>query len=618
MKRNNRIKIFTRSILLLVTISFLTSGCEKFLDQAPTGEQTKEYIFQDYLRAQRYMDDLYYNLPSLWETRTRIGGYGFVESATDMAEYTANYGTANTTFNVGNWRDGAASNEISLPWTTGFIQLRKCYMTLENLEAFNNEPQIDGVSRKVTMKGEVHFMIAFYYFEMLKRYGGLPLVESVLDLDSDLKIARSSFDDTKDFILENLELAIAVLPEVWNEDEYGRATKITAMAVKSRVLLFAASPLNNPTNDQARWKVAADASRDVIDICEANNYHPLYHDYQNLFMRGAGEERPEIIMPQLRGTGAITFTTSIINYGQASPGVGFQGYGSNSPTQNFVDRFEVIKFDTEGNAIGSEPFNWNNPEHVANMYKNRDPRFYYTVLYNDVYWIKRKIETWRDGSTYGKDINPKDHLYSRTGYYMKKYWPRECQDVVQTGSATLNSFYIRYGEILLNYAECMNELYGPDNDQLGRSKSITSRDAINQIRARLVCPPTSAIGGLSDPYYRVKQERTDNPDFPVLVNGMPKVPSGKSKEQMRNLVHNERIIELSFEEHYLYDILRWKKGPELMGSPIYGVDIVKNGSIFVYNKVKVEDRVFDPSRMYLYPIPTNDVYSMGITQNPGW
>ena len=180
----------------------------------------------------------------------------------------------------------------------------------------------------------------------------------------------------------------------------------------------------------------------------------------------------------------------------------------------------VIKFDADGNAIGTEPFDWNNPEHVNNIYKNRDPRFYWTILYNDLFWITRKIETWRDGSNYGKDRDPKDHLYSRTGYYLRKFWPKECMNYTQPGVATIIAFYFRYAEVLLNYAEAMNEAFGQDTDGLGKGKSITARDAVNQIRKRLVCPATKKIpNDPSKPHFRVREERLNNPDFPVLPNG---------------------------------------------------------------------------------------------------
>lgn len=610
----NRVNIIGMLLSILLFV-----GCDDFLDQAPSGEQTKEYIFQDYSRTQRYMDGLYQNLPSLWNSGSTIGGYGFLESATDMAEYTANYGTANSTFNTGNWKE--ASSEVYGPWINAYEQIRRCIMVLENMDRFNNEPRDEaGVSRKETMKGEVHFMIGFYYFDLLRRYGGVPLIDKTMAIDDDLKIPRSDYETTQKFIVGHLDQAIASLPEKWSSDDFGRATKIAAMALKSRVLLYGASPLNNPENNKGKWEAAARAARETIDLCEETGLHHLYtKEYQNIFMRLYAEDNPEVILPHLAGQGTITFKSSVIRYGQATPGDGFQGYGSNAPTQNFVDRFEVIKFDEAGNAIGTEPFNWDNPEHRNNIYKNRDPRFYWNIIYNDLFWITRKIETWRDGKRYGKDRNPKDHLFTRTGYYLRKFWPKECMNNDQPGAATLVAFYIRYSEVLLNYAEAMNEAYGPDVDGLGMAKSITARDAINQIRKRLVCPATEDIpDNPKADHFRVREERLNNPDFPVLPNGMPEIPEGLSLNQMRERIMNERMIELCFEGHYFFDILRWKKGPELMGSPIYGVDIVKNGNEFNYSKVKVEDRFFDPNRMYLFPISLTTVHAMGIEQNPGW
>ena len=278
----------------------------------------------------------------------------------------------------------------------------------------------------------------------------------------------------------------------------------------------------------------------------------------------------------------------------------------------------MINFDGGGDAIGSEPFDWNNPDHVANIYNNRDPRFYYTVIYNDMYWLKRNVEVWRDGENWGKDYNPKSHFFTITGYHMRKFWPRECQSYETPGGAKLGAFYFRTGEIYLNYAEAMNELYGPETDGLGRAESKTALDIVNRLRDRLICPASEDISGQNDPYYGVLWERNANSNFPVLPTGMPHIPTGLSKIDFRDKCHVERTIELSFEQHYWFDILRWKKGPEHIGNAIMGVDVVKSGESFIYTRKKVEDRVFDPSRMYLYPIPQNEVYIMGIPQNPGW
>jgi hypothetical protein len=173
--------------------------------------------------------------------------------------------------------------------------------------------------------------------------------------------------------------------------------------------------------------------------------------------------------------------------------------------------------------------------------------------------------------------------------------------------------------VLLSYAEAMNEVYGPDVDGLGRTTpALTARDAVNKIRARLVCPSFPTPPASTHTYYSVYIERVDNPDFPVLPLGMPPVPLGFSKNNFRDKVQNERTIELCFEDLYWYDILRWKTGDKHIGGTIYGVDVVKSGATFIYTRKIVEERVFDPTRMYRYPIPQKEVQVMGITQNPGW
>lgn len=617
------------SIFLITLVSLLVFSCEKFLDQAPAGEQTKEYIFTDYLRTQRYIDVIYSGLTPTWLDGGRIGDGrgGYLESATDMAEYTATYGVANVSFNIGNWLATAASSVEVDRWSYCYTRLRRCYMFLENMNSFTNDPvnYYGTVRRKALMKGEVQFMIAYFYNELNKRYGGVPLIKSVMALDNSFKIPRATYDETKEYILHNLDSAMAILPHVWPTNDHGRVTKTAAMALKTRVLLYAASPLNNPTNDIERWREAANAARDLIDTCEITGRHSLYPAYQNLFMRNFPEDVKEIIMPAKRSSYDFTFNSepssngSPIRNNAATPGLPFQGFGSNSPTQNFVDMFEVIKFDGGGNAIGTVKFSWDSASHVANIYKNRDPRFYYTVLYNDAYWISRKIETWYDGATYGKDINPKDHLYTRTGYYLKKYWPKECLNYTTPGGARMAAFHFRYGEVLLSYAEAMNEVFGPDVDGLGRSTpALTARGAVNRIRARLVCPPFTVAPATTDPYYSVYQERLANPNFPVLPTGMPPIVAGLSTDNFRERVQNERTIELCFEDQYWYDILRWKQGDKHIGTRIYGVDVVKTGATFTYTRKIVEDRVFDPNRMYRYPIPQKEVQVMGITQNPGW
>jgi len=624
---------------LIILIALTVSSCEEWLDQAPTGEVTKEYIFEDYLRAQRYIDVLYTNRIQVFTSGNRLSGTdrgGFLESATDMAEYTANYGVANKSFNIGNWYDSEVTPIEIDRWGNSYTNLRRCYMFLENKHLFTNDLvasyiPADGRKRKDSMIGEVHFFIAWYYNELLKRYGGVPLITQTLKFDSDFRIPRATYDETKDFILAHLDTALNGpyrVPDTWSSGDLGRINRAVVMAFKSRLLLYAASPLNNPTNDPARWLAAANAARDLIDYVEVAGSpgfgkHSLEQHWQYIFARGLYPENvKEIIDPRKSSSYTYSFTSIVVRNNCATPGEPFRGFGSNGPTQNFVDRFEVLVKDGGGVVIGTEKFDWNNPNHTGdNLYKNRDPRFYYTVLYNDQQWIHRKLEMWRDGTTYGKDINPTNHLFTRTGYYLKKFWPRELLQAETTpGSVSMTGFYSRYAEIILNYAEAMNEVYGPDVDLLGRATTLTSRQAVNRIRARLVCPSFATAPATSHVHYQVWLERLDNPGFPVLPTGVPPIPltEDATTELFRERVKNERVIELSFEDHYWYDILRWKEGETRIGGPIFGIDITNAAGTFIYKRFKIEDRVFDPARMYHYPIPQREINVMQINQNPGW
>ena len=245
----NTFRIFLIAAVALTGVT-LFSSCEKFLNQAPNGEQTKEYIFEDYLRSQRYLDQLYYNMPNTWVKDGKFSTssstrYGFMESATDMAEYSATYGVANMSFNVGSWLSSYATEEVENVWYNCYKQIRRAWMFLDNYDNFLNEP----AGRKVTMQGECHFFLAYYYSELLKRYGGVPIVKQVLSLEDDYRIPRSTYDQVAQFILDELDLAESYLPDEWPTEDFGRATKAWCKALRARVLLYWASPLNNPNGD---------------------------------------------------------------------------------------------------------------------------------------------------------------------------------------------------------------------------------------------------------------------------------------------------------------------------------------------------------------------------------
>ena len=244
----------------------------------------------------------------------------------------------------------------------------------------------------------------------------------------------------------------------------------------------------------------------------------------------------------------------------------------NTPTQNLVDAFEM----KDGSA-----FDWNDPTKVANMYydengkETRDPRLYKTVICNDMTYMNTTINTY-EGSRFGAPIEGA----TMTGYYLRKGL-NETVSLDPTNTIKKPHHYptFRYAEILLDYAEAMNEWKGP-NDKV--NLSLTANEALNQVR---------------------------------IAANMPTV-SINDKGEFRTKVRNERRVELAFEDHRFWDIRRWKIGDVV--KEIYGVKIQKQGDTYKYTKQVVQTRIWN-DKMYLYPIPQKEVYlNDNLTQNPGW
>ena len=409
------------------------------------------------------------------------------------------------------------------------------------------------------IRGEQLFLRAFFYFELMKRFGGVVLLDkaqTVEESGDDLK--RSTYQETLDFIIRDLDQAIALLPAEWPAASYGRATSGAAMALKARSLLHGASPLNNPTSDITKWKKAADAAKAVINL----NRYSLEPDYANVLTQPSSNEYILIPIKGPTATTGLGFITDFI----CPPSFGGQR-SLISVTQNHVDLYEM----NNGKPI-SDPTSGYDPQQP---YNDRDPRFYVNIIYNGQTWQGRKVET----NAGGKDMVLTSPFYTRTGYYVKRLWP----EVLKPGSgntAQLNFIYFRYAEVLLNYAEALNEADGAVPEVY---------NAVNLVRARA---------------------------------GMPNLPAGLEKEQMRERIRNERAVEFAFEEMRWWDILRWRQGVNLVAQPMKGMNITKSGSTFTYNVVELApnfQKVFE-DYMHLYPIPRAEILKSpeALEQNPGW
>ena len=561
-------------IIYVIAASIGFSSCtglfgEGQLDMAPVEDINEDKIFSDYAMFRQYADQAYSYMPGhlgrLWNSLV-----------SSMGDESRNKGGCTAIFNNGAW-DGTrmdtsnkmvdANNEISDMWQNMYIGIRKANKIIENIDRIPNFPSDEIKDRCL---GEAYFLRAFFYFELIKRWGGVPIIDHTLVLNQDnLDLPRDTYEKCVEFIENDCKTAAGLLPLKYADADNGRASKGAALALRSRTLLYAARQLHNPTNDIAKWEKAAKAAKDVIDL----KLYTLYPDYVNMFFQPVCSEiimnRPRIKMNFEQGhTNGSTFWTRFIAT------QGYNGWAGEWVTQNLVDMFE----DSKGYPItNSQIYNDEDP------YANRDPRLDMCILRNDRFWYDRKLEFWvtADGKESGRDKGT-THI-NVLGYAIAKFWPETHQRYKGT-STYMNYIFFRYAEILLNFAEAQNEVGGPESSLEG----LSVREVLTELRARVGQVP-------------IPEDISD------------------SRESMRERIYNERAVELCFEEHRWYDVLSWHKGVEYFNKYIYGIRAVKNADgSFTYSREKYESATFK-EHMHLYPIPNNEVYKSAVLeQNPGW
>jgi hypothetical protein len=539
------------------------SACDAYLDRAPELPLDDETVFTIFSNAERYHNDLYANLQARFNA---VGDYQPVpmSSASDESDSPlGSHGSQN--FNVGNYN----GNDANLGNYYEGIRKANIFLSKVEIIPFPSE------AKKNQMLGETCFLRAFYFNEIIKRFGGMPImdVNNIIMPGDNMNLPRNSYKDCVSFILEDLKQAIQLLPITLSETEYGRATRGAAMALKARVLLFAASPLWQKEMGEDLWQQAAEAAKAVIDLKDENGekVYELYStgngadDYEQLFFKRRENGNKEIIF--YKHASAVGFDSNEIKVWSPTGG-NFGGNGAVCPTQNFVDLFEMAngKLITEANSGYSE----------QNPFANRDPRFYKTVLYNGCQWQGETLDLTYNPNKDLSGVHRKTKEYTRTGYFVRKYLPEEVK-YQTTNTAYHNWIYFRLAEMYLNYAEALNEtLSAPSNEVYA---------AVNAVRRR---------------------------------SGVVDLPAGLDKNQMRERIWNERAIELSFEEHRWWDARRWKKATDWFGGPMYEMEIIKENGKLIYTKKLFYTRIYR-SYMDLYPIPTDEMRKNSLYyQNSGW
>ncbi|WP_316804202.1 RagB/SusD family nutrient uptake outer membrane protein [Pedobacter nototheniae] len=575
--------------LIFVFFSFLmlTTGCKKMIEDGPLENANKDLVFDktDSLGkyAEEFLNNIYAALPKGYN---RIGNNLLDAGSDDVLP--------SSTADVVQFYSNGAFNQVNLPdntWDANYAGIRKVNEFLANID----QVPLKTPGFKQRWKAEARGLRAMFYFELIKRWGGVPIIgDQVYDLSSNLNLARNSYQECVDYI--NAEIK-AILPFLISPNTtssyttiyFGRFTTGAALALKSRLMLYAASPLNNPSNDLSKWVAAAAAAKSVMDSVTASkyvyglstatttahytttnmaalapsatltNYVAGVNKFLNIF---SNRYSAEIILPYLQSTNTgVEYNNEPIGYTRG-------GLGKTNPTQELVNEFETF----EGKMIGDNTSGYS----LTNPYYNRDPRLASSVSFNGLYWLTRNVQIYDGGLDRPKGFGNATSGETRTGYYMRKFMTGTTSESSYT--AQNHNFPIfRYAEILLNYAEAQNEAVGPDNNVYA---------VINAIRSRV---------------------------------NMPALPAGLSQMDMRSRIRHERRVEMAFEEQRFWDIRRWKIAENVLNGTLHGIQATLNGSTTTYKIVDAAPAKFEAAKMYLFPIPFKESAANNkMVQNPNW
>lgn len=553
-------KKMKKHILIAAALMLSMSSCEDFLDTSLDTNQTNETLATSrgtiWAFANAFYAPIHYGYSA-------IDGNIFA-SASDEAQQTSassnviyfNKGMVNANVNplsyhYTNCYEGIRAANYFLDYVAdgkgkALLELNRNLIT----DAVNYERDLQSLDWYIA---EAHIARAYYYAELIKMYGGMPIIEQTMQQNGGEMVGRASYDECVEYIVNEIDTWKDKLAKDWSNfaDREGRFTLGAALAIKSRVLLYAASPLHNPTDDNAKWVRAAQAANEFLTCGDIN--YSLDSSYENYFKGETSLTSPETIYLVRR---AASNGLEQANYPIATPG----GKSGVCPTENLVSQYEYV----------GEP-------DASNPYANRDPRLAASVVTNGSQWNGRII-----AEAPGETDDMAHANASPTGYYLKKFLTDEL-NLIQGQTAQHNWVAFRYAEILLNYAEAMNEAFGPKSVPDGYVMS--AQEALQMVRDR---------ASVSLPAVNVS-----------------------SIETFRNAVKHERQIELAFEDHRYWDLLRWKDAMNVLNQPVKGVKVSKSGDRYTYSVVDVASRVFYERNYYL-PLLRSEIENSNGTlqQNP--
>ncbi|HZK62223.1 MAG TPA: RagB/SusD family nutrient uptake outer membrane protein, partial [Anaerovoracaceae bacterium] len=368
---------FIFKIALIFSLSFVFSCSEDVLDRTPLDSYSDAAVWNDPALISAFISNIYRDFPVDWNTTACCTDEVTRRNNATYNTITAGDLTPGNAQMVNYWYGGTGLPSGGTGyWSASYYEsVSKCNIFFDNIDQATFDE-----TTKNRMIGEVKFLRAYAYFRLVAFYNGVPLITKTFNLDDDFYLARNTYDECMKFVLDELEEAIPLLPLTYDAANTGRITKGTAMAAKARALLYMASPLNNPSNDQAKWQKAADAAKAVIDLC----IYSLYPDYRESYQDNA-IYNSEVIWNRLYNN--VPYPEMRVELSHFPPG--YYGYAHIHPIQNMVDEYER----TTG-LLPSE-----DPEYDAynGQWENRDPRFYASINYDGAMFQGREVECFIPG-----------------------------------------------------------------------------------------------------------------------------------------------------------------------------------------------------------------------------
>ena len=552
--------------LFAITCSLLSSCADlEYTEETTRDEEWTYTYYSDGIK--NLVFDVY---AQIYNNEFEANSAYFLAAATDEAVYALETGAVNNYVN-GGW---SPANPYSNTWTKSYTAIADVNMYLEKIDQADitdwqyNPDYKNWVSQMEMFAYELRFLRAYFYFELFKTYGDVPLVTTTLTNGQANNIKRTPAEQIVKFIIDECDAIAPYLPVSYGTEygsEIGRATRIAVFALKARTLLYAASPLHNTSNDRTKWEKAAEACKYIIDNAatwglKLSNYsslwgHDAFFNAELIFGLGRGESN----------------TFEMANYP-----IGVEnGSSGNCPSQSLVDQYE---YQEDGVTFGER-----HPGDIDltedNPYEGLDPRFALTVVKDGDEWPsngaqKKIIETYVGGFNGAPKYGA-----TPTSYYLRKYVDGSCVTTADNQTTRRHTWILfRLGEFYLDYAEAVFNATGSANE--AATYGMTANEAINVLRNRADIQ-------------------------------MPKFT--EDGEAWVKRYERERLVELAFENHRFWDVRRWKKGAQYFGS-VQAATISSNGLL----KRSTINRQWN-DKFNFYPIPQSELKkNPNLTQNPGW